>query len=392
MRCFPFILTSLLFLSGASAARLTSTQTATGHSLGSFGYLGSEMGEPAGGVVWSPDNMRVYTLDTTGRLFIWDARTGRLVAQRQQWDRSTDHLTDLRSPESGAGDDDIGRNPVIAADHSADATACGLDIGHRGAVAEFDPCGTGAIDDELSALCRQREAVTRGARLVVLPEYAVFTVPDMGARLVEAAEPVDGPTVTRLLEVAGELDVAVVVGVNETAGDGKIHNTLLGIRGGEVVARYRKVHLYDAFGYTESDQVVPGEPAEPELLEVDGFRVGMQTCYDLRFPESSRVLVDAGADVVAVPAQWVPGPLKEHHWNTLLRARAIENTVYLMAAGQSPRTGVGGSAVVDPAGVALAALGDVPGVGVAVLERARLEQVREVNPALARRRYRVHPA
>ena len=259
------------------------------------------------------------------------------------------------------------------------------------AVAQFSPAQDKA--ENLATIeSLLREAVTRGARLVVLPEYAVFTVPDMGARLVEAAEPVDGPTVTRLLEVAGELDVAVVVGVNETAGDGKIHNTLLGIRGGEVVARYRKVHLYDAFGYTESDQVVPGEPAEPELLEVDGFRVGMQTCYDLRFPESSRVLVDAGADVVAVPAQWVPGPLKEHHWNTLLRARAIENTVYLMAAGQSPRTGVGGSAVVDPAGVALAALGDVPGVGVAVLERARLEQVREVNPALARRRYRVHPA
>ncbi|AXH96324.1 carbon-nitrogen hydrolase family protein [Ornithinimicrobium avium] len=236
-----------------------------------------------------------------------------------------------------------------------------------------------------------RRAAERGARLVVLPEYAVFTVPDMGERLVQTAEPLDGPTVTRLREIVAALDLAVVVGVNEEAGENRIHNTLLGLRGGEVVATYRKVHLYDAFGYTESDRVVPGTPGVPELLEVDGFRVGMQTCYDLRFPESSRVLVDAGADVLAVPAQWVPGPLKEDHWTTLVRARAVENTAYVMAAGQTPRTGIGGSAVVDPAGVTLAGVGEVPGIGVAVLDRDRLTQVRSVNPALARRRYRVVP-
>lgn len=258
------------------------------------------------------------------------------------------------------------------------------------AVAQFSP--TQDKEENLATIgSLLRTAADRGARLVVLPEYAVFTVPDMGERLVEAAEPLDGPTVTRLREMVAGLDLAVVVGVNEVAGAHRIHNTLLGIRGGEVVASYRKVHLYDAFGYTESERVVPGTPGATELLEVDGFRVGMQTCYDLRFPESTRVLLDAGADVVAVPAQWVPGPLKEYHWNTLVRARAVENTAYLMAAGQTPRTGVGGSTVVDPAGVALAALGEEPGVAVATLERDRIERVRSVNPALARRRYLVVP-
>lgn len=258
------------------------------------------------------------------------------------------------------------------------------------AVAQYSP--TQDASENLATIeSLLRQAADRGARLVVLPEYAVFTVLDMGEPLVRAAEPLDGPTVTRLREIVAGLDLAVVVGVNEKADADRIHNTLLGLRGGEIVATYRKVHLYDAFGYTESERVLAGTPGTPELLEVDGFRVGMQTCYDLRFPESTRVLIDAGADVVAVPAQWVPGPLKEYHWNTLVRARAVENTVYLMAAGQTPRTGIGNSAVVDPAGVALAALGEAPGIGVGVLERERLEQVRSVNPALARRRYRVLP-
>lgn len=260
------------------------------------------------------------------------------------------------------------------------------------AVAQFSP--TQDKEENLATIASLLgDAAQQGARLVVLPEYAVFTVPDMGEALVRAAEPLEGPTVTRLRQIVAGLDLSVVVGVNETAQGrpGHIHNTLLGLRGGEIVATYRKVHLYDAFGYAESERVVPGTPGRPELLEVDGFRVGMQTCYDLRFPESSRVLLDAGADVVAVPAQWVPGPLKEYHWNTLVRARAVENTAYLLAAGQTPRTGVGSSAVVDPAGVTLAALGEEPGVGVATVDRDRLERVRAVNPALARRRYRVVP-
>lgn len=237
-----------------------------------------------------------------------------------------------------------------------------------------------------------RGAAARGVRLAVLPEYAVFTAPAMDDRFVDSAEPLDGPTVSRLCELAAELGITVIAGVNESASDGRIHNTLLGIQDGRVQAVYRKVHLYDAFGYKESDRVIAADPAQPELLEVDGFKVGMQTCYDLRFPEVSRVLVDAGADIIALPAEWVPGPLKEYHWNTLVRARAIENTVYVLAADQSAPTGSGNSAVVDPMGISLAALGEAPGLGIAAVEHDRLDHVRTVNPALSLRRYGVAPA
>lgn len=236
-----------------------------------------------------------------------------------------------------------------------------------------------------------RQAAAQGADLVVLPEYAVFTVPTMDDRFVHTAESLDGPSVTRLAHSAAELNLAVIFGVNESAGNGKIHNTLVGIQEGEIAAVYRKVHLYDAFGYKESDRVIAADPSAPELLRVNGFTVGMQTCYDLRFPETSRTLVDAGADVIALPAEWVPGPLKEYHWNTLLRARAIENTVYVLAADQIAPAGSGNSVILDPMGIPLAALGEATGIGVARLERSRLDDVRTVNPALALRRYRVRP-
>ncbi|MFC4000310.1 carbon-nitrogen hydrolase family protein [Prauserella oleivorans] len=236
-----------------------------------------------------------------------------------------------------------------------------------------------------------RTASDRGARLVVLPEYSVFTAPTMDDRFVDSAEPLDGAAVSRLCLLSKELGVTAIVGVNETAAGGRIHNTLVGIQDGTVRAVYRKVHLYDAFGYRESDRVLAAAPSAPQLLEVDGYRVGMQTCYDLRFPETSRTLVDAGAEVIALPAEWVPGPLKEQHWNTLIRARAIENTVYVLAADQSGPTGSGNSAVIDPMGITLAGLGEAPGVATATIERARLDHVRQVNPALSLRRYRVTP-
>ena len=258
------------------------------------------------------------------------------------------------------------------------------------AIAQFAPGEDKAanVDTMIGLLTRAAEL---GAQLVVLPEFAVFTAPAMDDRFVDSAEPLDGPSVTRLARVSAELGVSVVVGLNEPAGDGRIHNTLVALQDGAIAAVYRKVHLYDAFGYKESDRVLAADPSTPQLLELNGFRIGMQTCYDLRFPETTRWLVDAGADVIALPAEWVPGPLKEYHWNTLLRARAIENTVYVVAADQIAPGGSGNSAILDPMGIPLAALGEAAGVGVAVLERDRLDSVRTINPALTLRRYRVEP-
>ncbi|WP_413452563.1 carbon-nitrogen hydrolase family protein [Georgenia phoenicis] len=258
------------------------------------------------------------------------------------------------------------------------------------AVAQHGP-GTDKAANLRAIEAHLRTAAGRGARLAVLPEFSIYTAPAMDERFVASAEPLDGPSVGRLRELSKELGLTVVVGTNEEVDGYRIRNALVGIQDGEVRAVYRKVHLYDAFGYRESDRVLAADPQEPALLEVEGFTVGLQTCYDLRFPEASRTLVDAGADVLAIPAAWAPGPLKEYHWGTLLRARAIENTVYVLGADQTGPTSIGNSAVLDPMGVSLAAAGEVPGVAVAELDRERLEHVRRVNPALRLRRYRVVP-
>lgn len=256
------------------------------------------------------------------------------------------------------------------------------------AVLQYNPTDDKAANlDTSEALLR--DAAQRGVRLAVLPEYAIYTVPAMDQRFVDSAEDLDGPAVTRLRELSAELGLALVAGINEAATVDRIHNTLVGIDAGEIRAVYRKVHLYDAFGYRESDRVIAAEPGNGDTFDVDGFTVGMQTCYDLRFPEVSRMLVDAGATIIALPAEWVPGPLKEYHWNTLIRARAIENTVYVLAADQCAPTGAGNSAIIDPMGIALAQVGEIAGLGIADVSQERLDAVRTTNPALALRRYKV---
>lgn len=237
-----------------------------------------------------------------------------------------------------------------------------------------------------------REAAGDGVRLAVLPEYAIFTVATMDMRFVESAETLDGPAVSLLKSLSAELGIALVAGINEVANETHVYNTLVGIDEGEVKATYRKVHLYDAFGYRESDRVLAADPGNGDVFTVDGFTVGMQTCYDLRFPEASRALIDAGADVLALPAEWVPGPLKEYHWSTLIRARAIENTVYVLAADQCAPHGAGQSAILDPMGIALAQVGEIEGIGSATLTQERLAAVRKTNPALSLRRYKVEVA
>lgn len=257
------------------------------------------------------------------------------------------------------------------------------------AVAQFSPTDDAAANRALAAEWAHR-AADRGARLVVMPEYASFFVPELGQKAVDGAEPLDGPFVTSLVESAQRLGIHLVSGMLEKADDGRAFNTAVAVAPtGDVVARYRKQHLYDAFGQTESTWIAPGELAEPETFRLGEFTVGLQTCYDLRFPEVSRRLVDAGADLFAVPSEWVRGPLKEHHWRTLVTARALENTVFVAAADHPAPVGAGNSMIVDPMGVELATLGENSDVAVAYVSRARIEQVRAINPALALRRYGV---
>lgn len=260
------------------------------------------------------------------------------------------------------------------------------------AVAQFAPGPQRQANLEVIAYLAAA-AANRGARLVVFPEYSSYFVDPVDERFLGSAEPLDGPFTAALKTLADSLHVAIVAGFAEaTDVDGRFSNTLAAIvPGAGISAVYRKQHLYDAFGARESDVVLAGELTPPQLFTVDGFAVALQTCYDLRFPEITRTLVDAGADLVVVPSEWVRGSLKEHHWRTLITARAIENTVFVAAADHVAPVGVGSSLIVDPMGVALADAGERAGVALAWLSRERLDQVRTTNPALSLRRYSVLP-
>ena len=258
-------------------------------------------------------------------------------------------------------------------------------------VAQFAPTADTAANldaiDQLTAT-----ASARGARVVVFPEYSSYFVDPFDESLAANAEELDGPFVQELARIAAAHDVVVVAGLLERASDeARVRNTVVAVNGVGLQAHYRKMHLYDAFGQRESDWVEAGEPAPPQTFACGGLTFGLMTCYDLRFPEVGRLLVDAGAEVFAVPAEWVRGPLKEHHWRTLLHARAIENTVFVAAADHPPPLGVGHSLIVDPQGVELAAVGTSTDVAVAHLDVGAIERVRRVNPALRLRRFAVSP-
>lgn len=256
------------------------------------------------------------------------------------------------------------------------------------AAAQFVP-GTG---DNLPAMADLvAKAVARGARVVVFPEYSSYFPLEDAADPAAVAQSLDGEFVTDLIACAAAHEVTIVAGFLETGDGVRVRNTLVAVDAGGVLATYRKQHLYDAFGQRESDRILAGELTEPETFTVDGLVFGLITCYDLRFPESTRRLADAGADVIVVPAEWVRGPLKEDHWATLVRARAIENTAYVVAADQAPPTAVGRSMIVDPSGVVLASLGATTDVVVAPISGDEIARVRAVNPALELRRFAVVP-
>ena len=221
--------------------------------------------------------------------------------------------------------------------------------------------------------------------LVVFPEVFARDFGEPGADVSGYAEPLDGPFASEVDRVARRRHVTVVAGMFERSEDpARPWNTLV-LRGPGRAASYRKVHLYDSFGFRESDRIGPGAP-EPVVVDLDGFAVGLMTCYDLRFPEMARLLVEGGAEVLVVPAAWVAGPRKAEHWRTLVRARAIENTCFVLATGQPGPRYTGHSMVVDPWGDVLAEAGEGPEILRATLSRTVLSEARRVNPSLANRR------
>jgi deaminated glutathione amidase len=237
------------------------------------------------------------------------------------------------------------------------------------------------------------KAAEQDAQLVVFPEA---TMRRFGLPLAEIAEPVDGPWSHQLRKIAEHHQLVVVAGMFTQGDAGRVYNTLRAVGPG-VDAHYHKIHLFDAFGFRESDTVAPG--TEPVMITVGETKIGLSTCYDVRFPGLYIQLAELGAEVICVAASWGAGPGKVEQWQLLTRTRGLDSTCYLVAAGQADPvaagltaagnapTGVGYSAVISPGGDVLQALGAKPGLLVADLHLNVVAETRAAIPVLANRRF-----
>lgn len=219
-----------------------------------------------------------------------------------------------------------------------------------------------------------RNAAAESCDLVVLPEMA-----DTGydlAKTVVAATDWETGTLTRIASAAAEHRIHVVAGLAERDGDHIFNTTAVIDRSGQLVTRYRKVHLITAEPICEQNYVTPGD--ELCVFDVDGLRCGLMTCYDIRFPEMARALAAAGAELIIVPAAFPE--VRIGHWNTLTEARAIENQLYLAACNRvGADAGVefgGSSRVISPTGELLASLADQPGLAAANIDPTAVPAIR----------------
>jgi predicted amidohydrolase len=233
-----------------------------------------------------------------------------------------------------------------------------------------------------------RTAAEAGSDLVAFPEFTMYDKKVVDPSFSVAAEPLDGAFVDGVRSVAAALHLTIVVGVVERNPDGdRPFNTLVAIDpDGSIVARYRKIHLFDSFGFRESDCITPSDSLQPVTFRSHDLTVGLMTCYDLRFPELGRALADAGAEVMLACSSWVPGPGKADQWSVLARARAIENACYFAAVSQIPPISIGRSLLADPMGVVLGELGEASEVAIFEVSASVVAEAREVNPALEHRR------
>jgi len=265
-------------------------------------------------------------------------------------------------------------------------------------LAQLSQSGGNVSENVDRAVDAVTEAASAGADLVVLPElfsvgYFAF---DSYARTAEA---LDGPTLSRLSDLAADLGVGLLAGsvvedlaasaaagFDVPAAEGYANTAVLFGREGETLSIYRKHHL---FGYesAEARLLTPGERLSTASFE--GFTVGVSTCYDLRFPELYRAYADLGVTLVLVPSAW-PYPRVEH-WQVLPRARAVENLTFVAAANGAgdveESTLLGRSTIYDPWGTPLAAAGDDPTLVSATIDPDRAAEVREEFPSLSDRRY-----
>lgn len=246
------------------------------------------------------------------------------------------------------------------------------------------------LDENLAIIDKTTaRAAADGARIVVFPEAMMRCFG--GPPLTDIAQPIDGPWADTVRAIADRANVTVAVGMFTPGDDGRVRNTLL-VTGAGVDTHYDKIHLFDAFGFAESDTVAPGQ--DPLVVDIAGVRIGFAICYDMRFPGLFQAMTDQGAQLNVVAASWGAGPGKVEHWQLLARARALDTTTFVVACdqalpagydGTAPR-GVGHSLVSAPDGSVVASLGAEPGLLMVDLELDTVAAVRQKLPVLANRR------
>jgi predicted amidohydrolase len=241
-----------------------------------------------------------------------------------------------------------------------------------------------------------REAAKKKSNLICFPEFqmAYSPVSQSANQLSEIAESVnDGNFITTLRKAAKVNKINIISTIYEKSNsrfNNRVYDTVVLIDSkGEISSVYRKLHLYDALGFKESDKMMAGNMIEKPAKTSVGS-IGLMICYDIRFPEMSRILTVKGANVLVSPSAWVHGVMKEEHWQTLLKARAIENGLYIIAPDQVGNIFSGRSMAIDPFGVVLLDMGNREGMEVVEIDKSRVQKVRELLPLLKNRRTDVY--
>lgn len=233
------------------------------------------------------------------------------------------------------------------------------------------------------------EAKNKGTRMIAFPEFLMAFSPSTQSaeELAEISESLDGPFTQSLREVAKAANIETLATIYEKSDvTGRVYDTALWIdASGHLSAVYRKLHLYDALGFKESDKFLAGRELAQSFKSAIGV-IGMMICYDLRFPELSRLLTLMGAEILVSPSGWVQGDMKVEHWQTMIRARAVENGCYVIAPDQVGNIYIGHSMVVDPFGRVVIDMGERQGLEIIDIDLSMVGEVREKLPLLKNRR------
>ena len=238
------------------------------------------------------------------------------------------------------------------------------------------------------------EAAKNKAALIAFPEYMMFYTNSSQTpkQLASLAETIHGNFLNTLQNTAKENSVSIVGSFYEKSKkQDRVYDTSFIIdKSGKIISVYRKIHLYDAFGFRESDKMISGSNITKPVKTPIG-KVGMMICYDLRFPEMSRSLAVSGSEILVVPSAWVKGKMKVEHWITINKTRAIENGCYVISPDQVGNIYCGRSMVVDPLGQVILDMKKKQGIGYVDIDLNKIAETRKALPLLKNRRTDIYP-